>query len=45
MDLTKIKSQMKDSPVFIDGRVTIDPETIIQHGFVYRGIGRGQYIE
>jgi UDP-N-acetyl-D-mannosaminuronic acid dehydrogenase len=28
-------------PVIIDGRNLIDPELYIRHGFVYKGIGRG----
>jgi UDP-N-acetyl-D-mannosaminuronic acid dehydrogenase len=28
-------------PVIIDGRNVIDADKFIQHGFVYRGIGRG----
>ena len=31
----------KKHPVIIDGRNMIDPDLFIRHGFVYKGIGRG----
>jgi UDP-N-acetyl-D-mannosaminuronic acid dehydrogenase len=31
----------KEHPVIIDGRNMIDPDLFIKHGFVYKGIGRG----
>jgi UDP-N-acetyl-D-mannosaminuronic acid dehydrogenase len=31
----------KTHPVIIDGRNIIDPDLFIRHGFVYKGIGRG----
>jgi UDP-N-acetyl-D-mannosaminuronic acid dehydrogenase len=31
----------KAHPVIIDGRNMIDPDQFIRHGFVYKGIGRG----
>ena len=31
----------KKHPVIIDGRNMIDPDIFIKHGFVYKGIGRG----
>ncbi len=31
----------KDIPVIVDGRNVIDPDTFINTGFVYKGIGRG----
>jgi UDP-N-acetyl-D-mannosaminuronic acid dehydrogenase len=31
----------KPHPVIIDGRNIIDPDLFISHGFVYKGIGRG----
>jgi len=31
----------KTHPIIIDGRNMIDPDLYIQHGFVYKGIGRG----
>lgn len=31
----------KTHPVIIDGRNMIDPDLFIKHGFVYKGIGRG----
>ena len=31
----------KTHPVIIDGRNMIDPDIYIRHGFVYKGIGRG----
>jgi UDP-N-acetyl-D-mannosaminuronic acid dehydrogenase len=31
----------KAHPVIIDGRNMIDPDLFIKHGFVYKGIGRG----
>ena len=30
-----------DHPVIVDGRNMIDPDLFISHGFVYKGIGRG----
>ncbi|MFX0210922.1 MAG: UDP binding domain-containing protein, partial [Candidatus Hodarchaeota archaeon] len=43
LDLTRIKSLMKKNPIIIDGRETFSPEKVIQLGFIYRAIGRGQY--
>jgi UDP-N-acetyl-D-mannosaminuronic acid dehydrogenase len=38
----KLKSLMgKANPVIIDGRNVIDPDSFIEAGFVYKGIGRG----
>jgi UDP-N-acetyl-D-mannosaminuronic acid dehydrogenase len=31
----------KKHPVIIDGRNMIDPDAYIRHGFIYKGIGRG----
>jgi len=31
----------KKHPVIIDGRNMVDPEVYIRHGFIYKGIGRG----
>jgi UDP-N-acetyl-D-mannosaminuronic acid dehydrogenase len=31
----------KSHPVIIDGRNMIDPDLFIKHGFIYKGIGRG----
>ena len=31
----------KENTVIIDGRNVIDPDTFINAGFVYKGIGRG----
>ena len=44
LDLNHIKSLMNDSPILIDGRKTLDPEKVLNAGFIYRSIGRGQYI-
>lgn len=44
LDLNHIKSLMSDSPILIDGRKTLDPEKVLEAGFIYRSIGRGQYI-
>jgi UDP-N-acetyl-D-mannosaminuronic acid dehydrogenase len=42
LTMTKIKSLMgKNQPVIVDGRNIIDPDTFINSGFVYKGIGRG----
>ncbi len=30
-----------DHPVIVDGRNTIDPDSFINAGFIYKGIGRG----
>ncbi|MFW9905688.1 MAG: nucleotide sugar dehydrogenase [Candidatus Thorarchaeota archaeon] len=43
LDLSYVKSLMKDNPIIIDGRKTFDPDEVIQFGFNYRGVGRGQY--
>ncbi|MFW9780564.1 MAG: nucleotide sugar dehydrogenase [Candidatus Heimdallarchaeota archaeon] len=43
LDLSQIKTMMKQLPILIDGRTTFDPETVRSLGFVYRGLGRGQY--
>ncbi|NHJ03059.1 MAG: nucleotide sugar dehydrogenase, partial [Candidatus Heimdallarchaeota archaeon] len=42
-DLDYIKSLMAKDPIFIDGRTTFKPETVIKHGFIYKSVGRGQY--
>lgn len=31
----------KKHPVIIDGRNMVDPDVFIRHGFIYKGIGRG----
>jgi UDP-N-acetyl-D-mannosaminuronic acid dehydrogenase len=42
LDPVKIrKLSGKAHPVIIDGRNMIDPDFYIRHGFVYKGIGRG----
>ncbi|MFX1421946.1 MAG: nucleotide sugar dehydrogenase [Promethearchaeota archaeon] len=43
LNLTHTKSLMKKEPILIDGRTTFNPEEIINLGFCYRGVGRGQY--
>ena len=40
LDMPKIKSLMHQ-PVFIDGRNLYEPDTMQEHGFTYRGVGRG----
>ncbi len=40
LDMARIKSLMRQ-PVFIDGRNLYQPDTMRNHGFTYRGIGRG----
>ena len=40
LDLDKIKRLMRQ-PVILDGRNIYDPDTLIEHGFTYRGVGRG----
>ncbi|MEI6690860.1 MAG: UDP-glucose/GDP-mannose dehydrogenase family protein [bacterium] len=40
LDLFKLKSVMKDNPVFIDTRNQYDPGQISEAGFAYFGIGR-----
>ncbi len=44
LDLSSIKTQMNKSPIIIDGRVTFPPEIVVESGFIYRAIGRGQFI-
>jgi UDP-N-acetyl-D-mannosaminuronic acid dehydrogenase len=42
LDLDKIKGLSgKSHPIIVDGRNVIDPDSALQRGFVYRGIGRG----
>jgi UDP-N-acetyl-D-mannosaminuronic acid dehydrogenase len=42
LDPVKIRNLSgKAHPVIIDGRNMIDPDLYIRHGFVYKGIGRG----
>ncbi|HIC89633.1 MAG TPA: UDP-glucose/GDP-mannose dehydrogenase family protein, partial [Anaerolineae bacterium] len=41
LDMPRIRQAMR-CPVIIDGRNIYDPEAMYRHGFVYRGIGRGQ---
>lgn len=43
LDLAYVKSIMKSDPIIIDGRITFDPEEVLRLGFIYRGIGRGQF--
>lgn len=40
LDLRRIKKAMKD-PILFDGRNIYDPEKMKEHGFRYRGVGRG----
>lgn len=40
LNLAKIKSLMRQ-PIFIDGRNLYEPERMAEHGFIYRGVGRG----
>lgn len=44
LDLTHIKTLMKENPIIIDGRRTFDPEDVISMGFSYRGVGQGQFL-
>ncbi len=44
LNLHSIKTLMKESPIIIDGRVTFPPEIVVETGFIYRAIGRGQFI-
>ena len=42
LDLNKVKRLSgKDRTVIVDGRNVFDPEEVINSGFIYRGIGRG----
>jgi UDPglucose 6-dehydrogenase len=41
LDLGRIKKAMKPNAVVIDGRNIYDPTLMREHGFTYRGIGRG----
>ena len=41
LDFTRIKTLMK-KPVLIDAQNMLDSESLIQKGFVYLGVGRGQ---
>ena len=43
LDLTRVKSLMKENPIIIDGRTTFKPEEVIKLGFTYRAVGRGQF--
>jgi UDP-glucose 6-dehydrogenase len=40
LDMARIKGAMRE-PIMVDGRNMYDPETMRQHGFIYRGVGRG----
>ncbi len=40
LDFEKIKRLMSQ-PVILDGRNIYDPQDMAEHGFVYRGVGRG----
>jgi UDPglucose 6-dehydrogenase len=40
LDMGRIKGAMRE-PIMVDGRNMYDPETMRQHGFIYRGVGRG----
>jgi UDPglucose 6-dehydrogenase len=40
LDLGRIHRVMRQ-PVIVDGRNIYDPKAVIDHGFKYRGIGRG----
>jgi UDPglucose 6-dehydrogenase len=40
LDMARLKALMCQ-PVFIDGRNLYEPETMINYGFIYRGVGRG----
>jgi UDPglucose 6-dehydrogenase len=41
LDMVKVSSLMK-SPILIDGRNFYDPDTMVEAGFVYEGIGRSR---
>ncbi len=43
LDLPRVKSLLK-RPVVVDGRNIFDPETMLNLGFVYRGMGRGRWL-
>jgi nucleotide sugar dehydrogenase len=42
LDLPKIKSLMKPSPVFVEGNRVYEPSKIKKHGFIFKGIGAGR---
>jgi UDPglucose 6-dehydrogenase len=42
LDLPRVKAVMK-KPVIIDGRNIYDPDKMDELGFIYRGMGRGDY--
>ena len=42
LDLTDLKAQLK-RPVLIDGRRVFDPLQAHQSGFIFRGVGRGEF--
>jgi UDP-N-acetyl-D-mannosaminuronic acid dehydrogenase len=41
LNLDYLRSLMKSQPILIDGRITFDPLQVLNHGFKYRGLGRG----
>jgi UDP-N-acetyl-D-mannosaminuronic acid dehydrogenase len=41
LDLAKLKSVLK-RPVLVDGRHVVETEAAREHGFVFRGLGRGK---
>lgn len=40
LDLARVRSLMR-TPVIVDGRNVYEPQTMLEAGFLYRGIGRG----
>ncbi len=40
LDLSRLKTLMKQ-PIMVDGRNLYDPVVMHNHGFIYRGMGRG----
>jgi UDPglucose 6-dehydrogenase len=40
LDLARVRSLMR-TPVVVDGRNVYEPQTMLEAGFLYRGIGRG----
>jgi len=41
IDPATIRKLVAQNPVFVDGRNVFDPDCVIEAGFIYKGIGRG----
>lgn len=44
LDLSRIKQSM-NQPIIVDGRNIYEPQQMLDLGFVYRGVGRGSFLQ